>query len=264
MRRDLALLREESGLEKPQATQSATANGLQNSKVAPNSSTDLKPRQSAAVEDTLMQDAEPSKTEIDSGTDHKEAITSPEPQNSAESANVPTEPNASLDSTSVEQKPAETGLAIDTNTQPTNQNDNGESAMEEDKPPDTATFSNANDFDSLFGGPMSAGPVDATGFDLGTDANDDFDFDAFASSLENNNGADNDNISALLPGLEDYANTQPDGVGDTDFDNLFNPIDGDGEQASTTFDDLGDLLDFNTEFNGGGEGGNNEFDFSTQ
>lgn len=271
MRRDLALLREESGFRKPsQAAHSMVSHTAQASGDVPKNAADSKAAAGDAAEDVMMQDSESVTMEAAAENGLSEAIATSNLSNTAESKADPLKPDAPLNMTDTGEKLTEGSLALDTQTQPKNDAADADALAEEDKPPDTATFSNANDFDSLFGGPMSAGPVDAPGFDLGVNATNDFDFDAFASSLDNQT-ANNDNISALLPGLEDYA-TQSGGAGETDFDSIFNTL-SDGEQADiphrdSTFDDLGDLLDFNMEFDGGadagGENTNDEIDFSTQ
>ena len=167
----------------------------------------------------------------------------------------------------IDQKPSDSALQIDTHTQPKDEKNDSNQA-DEDRAPDTGM--NTNDLESLFGGPTSAGPGD------GTDFQSQFDFGDFDGNLDNN-GADNDNISALLPGLQDYANTQPSVSGEPDFDALFstdlpmaNDGQGDGQQGSaehrdSTFDDLLDFEDFNAGDFTEGAGGSNEnqdFDFS--
>lgn len=121
----------------------------------------------------------------------------------------------------------------------------------EEKAPDTAT----GDMDSLFNDPI--GTEDATGADAFTfdESNPNgLDFSAFNTGFDAT-GADNDNISSLLPGLEDYANTQTNAAADViDFDSFFNAGGDDqnagldqqdsGEQRDTTFDDLMDLGTF--------------------
>lgn len=135
-----------------------------------------------------------------------------------------------------------------------------ETLGENEKAPDTSQESNTGDLESLFGG--------------GTDNNDftfdqtnasEIDFGDFGTNFntDNDNG-DNDNISSLLPGLEDYANTQPNGNGgELDLNSFFVNGDaqgvsmnqqGNGEQRDTTFDDLMDLGNFDTT---GMEDGNN-------
>ncbi|CAK3801418.1 Hypothetical predicted protein [Lecanosticta acicola] len=125
--------------------------------------------------------------------------------------------------------------------------------IEDEKAPDTA-----NDLDSLFNDPMSGGGADANAdFSFHQDTGNDMDFGSF--------GADNDNISSLLPGLEDYANNQPsNNTNEVDLDQLFGLGDsnqgaidsqGAGEQHDTTFDDLMDLAGFDVD--GDANNGNN-------
>lgn len=72
---------------------------------------------------------------------------------------------------------------------------------------------------------------------------------------------DNDNISALLPGLQDYANNQPESSGDADFDDIFGTVDlgdgdGAGEQGGTGMEGMDSFLDFDfgADFGDGGVG----------
>lgn len=164
---------------------------------------------------------------------------------------------------------------IETQAQARTSVDETEQPAQNDEPTDPTAFSTANDLDSLFGGP-SALPGDSTNYGLDSNDANDFDFDVFANSLDNS-AVDADNLSSLLPGLEDYANTQPNGLGDTDFDAIFagNFSQGeDGQQGAqhrnSTFEGLDDILDFNVgDFgagdgapDGNGENANGDFDFS--
>ena len=100
---------------------------------------------------------------------------------------------------------------LEPNTNPTELASGEQSA--DDKAPDTATFSNTGDLDSLFNDTTSAGGAggDEPDFSTSADLNAEFDFTSFNDASNSN---DNDNISALLPGLQDYANettgTEPD------------------------------------------------------
>ena len=81
----------------------------------------------------------------------------------------------------------------------------------EDKAPDTGTFSNTGDLDSLFndtasGGGMGGDNGDEPDFSTSADLNAEFDMASFTNGLDANKSNGNDNISALLPGLQDYAN----------------------------------------------------------
>lgn len=136
--------------------------------------------------------------------------------------------------------------------------------------PDTAVSKNTNDLESLFDGPASAEAGDAPQFDLDSNANADFDF-SFDPNVDNDH-MDNDNISALLPGLQEYTNTQPIGDGDHEFEGFFAEDTGghgNGSQFETghrdsTFDDLLDLAEFNAgDVDAQAEGDeNHDFDFS--
>lgn len=163
-----------------------------------------------------------------------------------------------------EQKLLDSTLQIDTTSQtPAVDPDKPEEA-DQDKPPDTAhTFGTNADLDSLFNDPMSAGAGgsgEEPDFSAEQNVGDDFDFEAFSANLDSNTN-DNDNIASLLPGLQDYANTQPEGnSGQADFDALFAtdaPVGADvgGDETGnaqgglahrdSTFDDLMDFGDFN-------------------
>ncbi|KAK6382558.1 hypothetical protein LTR65_010468 [Meristemomyces frigidus] len=233
--------------------------------------------------------------------DHK----SPKPDQSVVIAKVDSQPPEMSElvpehTEEEDRKPSDPALQPDTKPDPQDaQPHNGDQLDDDDKPPDTGTFSNNADLDSLFndddppttsaadGGDPTASAAATTDFGLdphATTAADDFDFDTFTTNLDSN-GADNDNISALLPGLHDYANPNPVGSGQPDFDALFAtdaPVGGDGQgvgvgggvqQASvgeahdSTFDDLMDFADFNAEDYAGGSGeggagGDHEFNFT--
>lgn len=152
-------------------------------------------------------------------------------------------------------EPPPNGLPnIDTSAEQSNPQD--QKSADQEKPPDTA-----NDLDSLFNDPMSGGGAGGNDFSFDQDGSgNDMDFGSF--------GGDNDNISSLLPGLEDYANTQPNSnANEVDLDQLFGLSDnnqnagdmqaGNGEQQDTTFDDLMDLANFDTGMDGDNGNGNN-------
>lgn len=178
-----------------------------------------------------------------------------------------------------EAKPSETPLQID--TQPADESKDPQPS--EEKPPDTGTLSNTGDLDSLFNDAASVGGTgtgDSGGeqnTSTGPDTGLDFDFATFNAGLEannTNNDNDNDNISALLPGLQDYANNSA--GGEPDFSAFFanDPLTGGGgggdaqngtgdsqQQRDTTFDDLMGDLTFTMDGDGN-DGGNDIFDFS--
>lgn len=157
--------------------------------------------------------------------------------------------------------------------------------LAEDKAPDTGTFSNTGDLDSLFndaasGGGMGGDNGDGADFSTSADLNAEFDMASFTNGLDANKSNDSDNVSALLPGLQDYAN---DTAGaEPDFSSFFsaepttnppdqsqNSIAPGGEQQNdnmphdNTFDDI---FDMTFDMGGGGQsqnGGNDfNFDFS--
>lgn len=153
-----------------------------------------------------------------------------------------------------------TTLQINTNApQDASGNDDGDA---EDKAPDTGKDSNTGgDLDSLFND--TGGDTNEFSFDQSN--TNGLNFGEFGDNFHADN-ADNDNISSLLPGLEDYANTQSN-TGGVDMDmNSFLNAGGDedrnlgmnqqgaGEQRDTTFDDLMDLANFD---GGGMEGEEN-------
>jgi hypothetical protein len=152
----------------------------------------------------------------------------------------------------------------------------------EDKAPDTGTFSNTGDLDSLFndtasGGGMGGDNGEEPDFSTSVDLNAEFDMASFTNGIDANKSNDNDNISGLLPGLQDYAN---DTAGaEPDFSSFFsaepstNPPDqtqnsiapsgeqqNDNMQHDNTFDDI---FDMTFDMGGGGQSqnGGNDFDF---
>ena len=184
-------------------------------------------------------------------------------------------------------KPA--ALSLDTTSADSKTNGGSNAAGDEDSVPGTAN-TNA-DLDSLFGGPMSAvekiggdglqqqeekdqKPTNETTATTTNNDNDDdiFNFNSNPTDTDNDNnnnttaadgheidfdgfGADNDNISSLLPGLQDYANPsggdggggENDG-GNHDFDSIFGMGDGtggDGQTATGGGDGNGDPAPFN-------------------
>ncbi|KAI7086862.1 hypothetical protein KC356_g4698 [Hortaea werneckii] len=160
-----------------------------------------------------------------------------------------------------------------------------EKKPDEEQPPEAETQSNngtGDGLDSLFGDAASAGAGEgnAPDFGLGAEGSAPFDFDSFSAGLgvENNGSGDNDSISALLPGLQDYANNEPGGgSAEPDFSALFNtdmqPA-GDGQNGESKKDEqqiddvFGEIMnfgDFNTNdfTSGDGAGGDDgNFDFS--
>ena len=231
----------------------------------------------APGEDVSMQDVEldqslQMETSVEGGPsdDRGPTILPGEEESKVEDQSPETKPE--VKDAETDQKPADIALQIDTQTQPKTQEAEPDDP-DEDKPPDTAAYT--NDLESLFGAPTSAEAGEAPDFNMEPNNNDEFDF-GFSSNLDNS-GADNDNISALLPGLQDYANNQPTEGGEPDFSSLFptdvamgNDGQEDGQQANmehrdSTFDDLMDFADFNPADYTEGSGvanENQEFDFS--
>ena len=179
------------------------------------------------------------------------------------------------DDVPVKNEPQTSDTKLELNTNPTEQVSGEQSA--DDKAPDTATFSNTGDLDSLFNDATSAGGMGGDGgdepdFSTSADLNAEFDFNSFNDTSNTN---DNDNISALMPGLQDYANdttgTEP------DFSSFFtadppnnqsqnnNNAMGqqliDTAQGDSTFDDIFDMTFDMGGGNDGNQNGGTQFDF---
>lgn len=285
MRRDLALCREQAGVHNPAQTNGTAlveeSRGDKAAVTPPQADTEVL----EASADVEMPDAQETKPAAVEGAQTLESETSEQVSKRDDDVTA-TEAatNAiSQEEPPADEKPADQTLHIDTKLPP-KADTAEEQPVDEDQPPDTGTFSNTNDLDSLFG-PTSADPAgDGADFSIDPDNSAEFDFETFAGANlnDNNSVADNDNISALLPGLQDYANTHPvSGNGGEDFDALFDTSDlpmqidgqGDGEQQGppqghrdSTFDDLLDFADFNAGDFAAGEAGNGDenqdFDFN--
>lgn len=182
------------------------------------------------------------------------------------------------DEVSTTSEPQTSDTKLQLNTNPTEQASGEQSA--EEKAPDTATFSNTGDLDSLFNDATSAGGAGGEGgdepdFSTSADLNAEFDFTSFNDASNSN---DNDNISALLPGLQDYANettgTEPDFSSFFTADPPNNLTDQsqnnntdmgqqliDTAQGDSTFDDIFDMTFDMGGGNDGNQNGGNQFDF---
>jgi len=152
----------------------------------------------------------------------------------------------------------------------------------EDKAPDTGTFSNTGDLDSLFNDAASDGGMggdngEEPDFGTSADLNAEFDMASFTNGLDANKSNDKDNISALLPGLQDYADDTA--SAEPDFSSFFstepttNPPDqsqnvgmaggeqqNDNMQHDNSFDDIFNMT-FDMGGGGGGQSGGNDFNF---
>jgi hypothetical protein len=209
-------------------------------------------------------DPEPEPDLLDVFEDHLNAEQKAESPPAAEKlapAETETEPNA-----------PDTALQLDTKTEKPEESAEKSAAQSEDeKPPDTANTSEGRDLESLFNDPMSAG---GAAVDDNPDFTAGFDFGTFNAGLNDNTG-DNNDLSSLLPGVQDYASMQPSGTDQPDFDALFAadvPMGEDSQQQhqseQQSFDDLLNFGDFGAgDFSGGGEadGNNNnnqDFDFN--
>lgn len=279
MRRDLAVARERTGETRPAGDDPAPVPlNKQASEPAeqqkPDDEGPKKDDDVVMIEDVSMADVqadEPAAAETaevsveasDKKSEDPTAVIKSEKEPTPESKTSPKATEAN------DEKPPEPPLQIDTQAQakPTAQQDGQQTANDEAQP-DTGTFSNTNDLDSLFGGPTSAGVGDAQEFTM-DDSNPagDFDFGSFINDTSHTD-ADNDNISSLLPGLQDYANEQPGGNEDPDFDAIFSdlPVGGDGQGDSSnamdaTLDELMDFADFTGNDDSGQTNNNNNQDF---
>ncbi|KAK0248815.1 hypothetical protein LTR91_002231 [Friedmanniomyces endolithicus] len=304
MRRDLAILRERPGQEAPSlpasrtvpiataqlATVSEGESKVPEVEIRPveiDTSTDVEMHDiEAEVPETQPEVSVSTRTEEAQG--ELEGSEAPAPTNGDPTHRIPDDMSPPSD----ENAELKNNLKVDTSPAQTNHPTQPprEPADIDDTQPDTAAPSEGQDLESLFNDPISASgsgnttttpatgpgtsgdPIDPTDFTAG------FDFSTFNPGLDHNNAAmDADNsITALLPGLQDYANTQPIGTieaEEPDFNALFAsdvPMDGeaDGQQAGaqrdTTFDDLMNFAEFEGDgYEGGaGEGGGgNESDF---
>ncbi|EME47845.1 hypothetical protein DOTSEDRAFT_32217 [Dothistroma septosporum NZE10] len=285
MRRDLAVLREESGMEAPQTDakvkpqQESAAAAPEPGKEAPAVPAEDNIKQqdversnieaSPHTEDVPMQDMQ---IEEAQGTQppptFDELIAegpAPDPpmEGTKPSVAAHTQPTAeSLATTGAKAPPND--LQIDTKAA----EEQKAISKNEEKVPDTANT--ANDLDSLFDGPISAEPDESTDFTFEQNGATDIDFGSFGGNFDPN-PTDNDDIASLLPGLQDYANTQDNSGADVDINALFGTTDsnnngmdqqGAGEQRDTTFDDLlADMPDFGVGMEGDGANDNDNADF---
>ncbi|KAI5357851.1 hypothetical protein Slin14017_G118640 [Septoria linicola] len=270
MRRDLALWRERAGLPEQSTTEQQpvqspvpppqpVSTSMQDTST-PAPTTPHVETATASSEDVAMEDAQPEqqpstgeqpKMDVDMADDTI-AIKTGTPLATSEPA-VETQASQDLTtqtsakSTSPNAKKPEPALQVDTAPDTTKST----KPSEDDKAPDTAKECVKNDLDSLFdGGDVTNDPNNEFNFDEAT--NGDLDFGDF-TNFGTDNG-DNDNISSLLPGLEDYANTQTNNSSgaELDLNSFFNTDAGDANNTSndkinndnqhdTTFEDLMNL-----------------------
>jgi hypothetical protein len=272
MRRDLAVCREQSGIVVPEPAPAAagTANELAEEKLF---TSDAKQTVDVNVannadhdQDVAMQDSK-----VDQDQPNADTVEDSR-QNTSEDAKPDSPPTKEDPKTTADELQLDTTIIATSN--PTSA----------EQPPDTAN----NDLDSLFNDALSnAGGSktnnnknDTTTADFSTD----IDFGDFGGNFDGDNG-DNDNISSLLPGLEDYANTgSGNGAGaEMDFSEFFNTANtgddgngdgnggmdqqgGAGEHRDSTFDDLMDLANFegmDGDGNGGNGGTGHDLDFDS-
>ncbi|KJY00107.1 hypothetical protein TI39_contig342g00016 [Zymoseptoria brevis] len=280
MRRDLAICREQSGLVAPEPAAAVTAAAPETVSEQQFSPDAEQPVQSSPSENVPNADADVAMQDDQSSQQQNqpEQQAAPQPpaettaQTNTETANKPTTPPTNED-VPVTSAP----LQLDTTTTATDTLDPS------DQPPDTAT----NDLDSLFNDSLSTADATNTATSSGAapDFSTDIDFGSFGGNFDDGTAGDNDNISSLLPGLEDYANTTGSGNGggvEMDFSEFFNTTtntgDGSGgvnggmdqqragEQRDSTFDDLMDLAGFEGmegDASAGNGGTNNDLDFDS-
>jgi hypothetical protein len=291
MRRDLAIARERANPQKPKPATAVSAEP-----VAP-SKDDAPPSLPAVLEtvatQTPPQTDDPVLTEEAAATKAEEHVTGQDGEVTSSNTNaaqtesdekppspIATEQQQPPTQPEITTKSPDPPLQLDTNPASTNipPSKSGPSSENEDQPPDTAA---TNDLESLFNDPMSAGGNLADTTNAEEDPSDftaGFDFGSFDNTGLNDNttGDDDNDLSSLLPGVQDYANMQPTGTDQPDFDALFAADgdvamgDGDGQGQSAeqqSFEDLLNFGDFGTgDFTTGGEQGegnnNQDFDFN--
>ena len=282
MRRDLAVLQVQSGQLKKMPIQATPTQS--DTKEAANVAPTSDPKQPeevtapAELEPAAAAEVLPEPTitdKPDTTTDEIPVVdqTPYVPSTEAHTKGIPPDVPVESAPESSDEKASDTALHIETKPYDNAAQDSMiQQADDDDKEPDTGTFTNA-DMDSLFNDPTSAGAGETADFGAETRSGNEFDFGSFNANFDANAAGSNDNedLSSLLPGLQDYANTQPTS-GEPDFNALFSTDGGDNTQDSaqpataqhdTTFDDL---MDFNFDIGGGGDGDgsneNNDFDFS--
>ncbi|KXT04529.1 hypothetical protein AC578_8642 [Pseudocercospora eumusae] len=173
-------------------------------------------------------------------------------------------------------KKSANGLQLDTNKPPPADMTGKHKVTEDEKPPHTAVGSTTGDLDSLFNDGAENDNASLTNdfnFETSNEGGE-IDFGDFGNNFSTDNN-DNDNISSLLPGLEDYANTQSTSNAELDLNALFGTGNGNdsqnngmnsqgaGEQRDTTFDDLMDLANFDGTGLDDGNNSNTDLDFDS-
>lgn len=262
MRRDLAVCREQSGGSGKAATEDPRAT-LVAEEPSPhvNSPKKVESTPPGDAKDVAMQDAPPSKYPEPIKVDEKplpDVPTGNSPAVVPSPKDSKSETAPELCTAKNEEQPNTSNGALHIETTATEGDIKAEGKQPEEKAPDTAT----GDLDSLFNDPISAeGASSSNAFSFEQNNSNELDFSSFGAGFDSA-GADNDNISSLLPGLEDYANTQTNaGAELEDFSAFFNSGDDgqnqadNGEQRDTTFDDLMDLANFEP-MDGDDNGGN--------
>ncbi|KAK6442063.1 hypothetical protein LTR95_001718 [Oleoguttula sp. CCFEE 5521] len=269
VRRDLALSRDQEGV--------TTGVPATTPAVAPTPAAEVPSDDAVNVSAESTSEAKP-----------QQAQSNPEPSkqlldelDEAKLKDSPAESKA-IDNGSTKVEEVEPKLEVDTTMKSTYLKDDQQDSN--DVPPDTATMSANADLDSLFNDPMSAGGQGSgpgTAFDDDINGNGDFDFASFNASIndgaeqDENDGAeqdenDGDNISALLPGLQDYADgstAEPDfgaifgsggDGGVNDFSGFVTDQQANDKPQETMFDDM---MDFNFDMSGEGDNAAQDLDF---
>jgi len=285
MRRDLAVCREKAGQQVPKAVNGSAPTSVLDGATKTTSTLHSDSAQQEADlrnDEAVVQDQSQAEATLSESMKHRSENRDKNPVRSPEQLRdedkLPAASESPPEAAEAQGRTSDSDLKIDTQGQQQEAGKHDEDRAEDEKAPDTGTFSNTGDLDSLFNDPASAGPGGAsTDFNIDSNTSAEIDFDAFGPNLDHN--ADDDNISALLPGLQDYANTGPAGSGEPDFNALFatdapaagasqgvggGDQQGAGESQDPTFDFMD--FDFNADgYAGGGEdgpGNNQDFEFT--
>ena len=258
MRRDLAVCRDRAGKLQAHNQDGAVAEHDEPSNFEPqdqdtvvdehvNGAT-FEPTKSTADDDIIVPDAPPALSELPSVPTDNVADEGASAVSEDFSKSLAASPEGVEISAPMEIQAAAESLGDSTQSDP--QAANPETMI--DQKQEENPSANA-DLDSLFDETFSVGTREHDDHGLQQDMSNEFDFESFGANLDVSS-ADNDNISSLLPGLQDYANTQPSASDDVDLSALLSQVNdtrsGDDAQPpsmvqqDSTFDDLMDLPNF--------------------
>ncbi|KAF2723633.1 hypothetical protein K431DRAFT_15776 [Polychaeton citri CBS 116435] len=247
MRRDLALCRERNAIASPEPMPEpeAAPTTVDEIQPIPHSSGQpvAKPANGAVDGDHLMTDAsQPAEDAKPTATTLLEQSKSEETTGKQLQTDSPPTADTDRPAKEPEDSKAPSSLQIDTGNQSgADPSDARPQSKDSNKPPDTADAFSANaDLDSLFNDTNSAagGDMAGDGIDFNTAGDSEFDFDGFNTLGDSNNDGGND-LSSLLPGLEQYAN-HPSQGGEADFSAVFN-TDGNGSGTGHSQNQAGQL-----------------------